>query len=226
MSIENSIPYSNRSNSAFTANTARRVVEADVEPVPLAQLVENLRKMINGKHEQVCEARFDEVLEILAEQKGETETRVETLATSIVHLTEDRLGVDKMLGSLNEKLIRTSKRLDDVEAMEKFYEQALVDSRQEFEVRIDSALDKLHRFVDDFAMRSQRGTNDVAGKLAAHMAEDEKNWMQEREHSLITLEQRIAQWRAEIEDKRKSDMEEVANSIISIGERMMALRGN
>jgi hypothetical protein len=41
---------------------------------------------------------------------------------------------------------------------------------------------------------------------------------------MSALEQRIAQWRAEIDDTRRDDMQEVATSMMDIGQRLMALR--
>jgi hypothetical protein len=46
----------------------------------------------------------------------------------------------------------------------------------------------------------------------------------ERDDSARILDQRIAQWRAEMEDDRREDMDNVATSLMEIGQRMMALR--
>ncbi len=55
--------------------TSRRVREAQVPPaeqqVPLEELMQTMREAFMGDHERVSEARFAEMVDIMAEQKQE-----------------------------------------------------------------------------------------------------------------------------------------------------------
>jgi hypothetical protein len=219
--------YTNSRDGAFTANTARRIVEANAEPVPLEELVANLRKMFVGKHEQLCEARFEEMVDILAEHKAEADSRFETLAKSVLHLKDDQRGIDESLHTMNEKIGTTSQKLtEEFKALKKYCDDALVKSRQELEFKIQAASESHQDAIDDLSLNAKRGLLELSGVFFAHVAEDEKKWERERDNSHSMLEQRIAQWRAEIEDSRRHDMHEVASSMVDIGQRLMALRKN
>jgi hypothetical protein len=228
MSIQSSnSSYTNSRDTAFTANTARRIVEANVEPVPLEELVANLRKAFVGKHEQLCEARFEEMVDILAEHRDEADSRFESLAKSVLHLKDDQCGMDDSLRAMNEKIGTTSERLiEEFKALKKYCDDALVKSRQELEFKIQVASESHQDAIDDLSQSAKRGLLELSGVFFSHVAEDEKKWERERDNSHAILEQRIAQWRAEIEDSRRSDMHEVASSMVGIGHRLMALRKN
>ncbi|MEO6607223.1 MAG: hypothetical protein ABIN69_01990 [Aestuariivirga sp.] len=183
---------------------AQRVRHAAEEPVPLEQLVHKLRQMFTGPHERLCEARFDEMLDILDEQKSVTDDNLESLAQRISKLN---LRMDADHTHFNE-----------------FFSDALAKSRAELEQKIESMGGALRTALDELDHSLRGRLRDMSKTLTAHVGDTETRRAQDRQDTLTALEQRIAQWRAESDDQRRGDLEVVANSMVDIGQRLMVLR--
>ena len=198
MSITKVVSFLSGSDAPATSpRAARRIREAAEEPIPLEQLVLQLREMFTARHERICEARFDEMLDILDEQKSGTEIEVKALAQSIALLD--------------------GKVEDDYQLLSEVFRDSLAKTRGELEEKMDSLAKNLRASITDVdkALRSS---------LTSHLADNEVKRQHDRDQTMTTLEQRIAQWRAEIEDLRRDDMEEVASSMMDIGKRLLAIR--
>ena len=77
---------SNSKSVNMPSGTADRVRRATEEPLALDQMVLQLRQMFTAPHERLCEARFDEVLDILDEQKSATEDELDSIGRRIITL--------------------------------------------------------------------------------------------------------------------------------------------
>lgn len=195
------------SNSTVTESKvgpAFRVREAAKEQVPLEQLVQQMRQMFTAPHERLCEARFDEMLDILDEQKSVTDIEVRALGQRITRL-DDKVG-------------------EDYQLLSEVFRDALAKTRDELESKIDLTSQALRGSIADVDKGLRSSLDALSGSFNAHLAEDEVKRRDDRDQTLMTLEQRIAQWRAEIADSRRDDMEEVASSMMDIGKRLLALR--
>lgn len=113
---------------------------------------------------------------------------------------------------------------DETHVLQEAYSEAVEKLRGDFELRMQIISDTLQRAIKDTETDMRHGLLDLSGSFVAHIADEDKKFEKERERSLTTLEQRIAQWRAEVEDDRREDMQDVAASLVDIGQRLMALR--
>jgi type I site-specific restriction-modification system R (restriction) subunit len=205
MSISKVVSFlSSAGSTPTTGKAATRIRRAVEEPVPLEQLVHKLRQMFTGPHERLCEARFDEILDILDEQKSATEDDLGTLAQRI--------------STLNQRLEEDHNHITD------FFSDALAKSRAEFEQKIEALTGTLRNAIEELDERLRGNLRELSKSMTSRVEEEEGRRSQDRQDTLTALEQRIAQWRAESEDQRRGDMEVVASSMMDIGQRLMVLR--
>ena len=196
---------SNSKHSNMPSGTAEEArSRATEEPLPLDQMVLQLRQMFTAPHERLCEARFDEMLDILDEQKSATEDELDSIGRRII--------------TLNTKLD------NDHTLLSELFGDALTKSRHELELKIEALTTSLRKSLEELEQRLRDGLQDVTRSLAQHVTDNHAKRQLDREQTALTLEQRIAQWRAEIDDTRRGDMQEVASSMVDIGQRLMALR--
>ena len=187
-----------------TGRASLRVRQATEDPVPLEQLVQKLRQMFTGPHERLCEARFDEMLDILDEQKSVTEDNLESLA---------------------QRVSKLNLRLEaDHTHFSEFFSDALAKSRAELEQKIETMAGTLRSALDELDNSLRGNLRDMSKSFAEQMGDTETRRAQDRQDTLTALEQRIAQWRAESDDQRRGDLQVVANSMVDIGQRLMVLR--
>jgi hypothetical protein len=105
------------------------------------------------------------------------------------------------------------------------YGQAISELRSDFELKMQMIADTMQECLKELELDTRREIVELSSTLVAHVSTEETRWEKERGNSMLTLEQRIAQWRAEIEDDRKQDMDEMATSLMELGQKMIALRG-
>ena len=205
MTISKVVSFLSKSgSSAITERTSNRIRQSVEEPVPLDQLVSQLRQMFTAPHERLCEARFDEMLDILGEQKAAT---------------------DGELDSLGRRVLSLGTRLEeDHQILSELFSEALAKTKGELEEKIDMVADRLRSAIDEQNHRLRESLHELSMSFTTHIVEEETRRDEDRGHVMSALEQRIAQWRAEINDTRRYDMQEVATSMMDIGQRLMALR--
>ncbi len=206
-------------------HASMRVMAALNEQVPMERMLGQLREIIVGPHQRLCEARFEEMIDILAEQKGDSDDRFSSIESDIDDIRLSTSRVEKLFGAFDLRFDELSDKVDDeTRAVHEAYEESIGQLRSDFGVRMQMISDTLRECIKELEIDTRRGLLDLSGTFVAHVAEEDRKWERERENSLNTLEQRIAQWRAEVDDDRKQDMDDVAASLVDIGQRMMALR--
>ncbi len=126
-------------------------------------------------------------------------------------------GLGRRIVSLNTKLDTEHNILTDV------LNDALVKSRDQLEQKIGNLSASLFNKLSELDQRLHGALQDVTTSLAQHRSETDTNRHLDREHTAVALEQRIAQWRAEMEDTRHGDMQEVASYMVDVGQKLMAL---
>ncbi len=205
MTISKVVSFLSGSQSPVTSpRTAQRIRQAAEEAMPLDQLVYQLRQMFTAPHERLCEARFDEMLDILDEQKSAAQDEMDNL--------------EKRIAGLNSKLE------EDYALLSVVFRDALAKSRDELEQKMEMISQSLHGSIQDLDQGLRGSLGELSQSFSVHVEEDEAKRERDRQHSMTALEQRIAQWRAEIDDMRRDDMGEVASSMMDIGQRLLALR--
>ena len=202
-----------------------RIREAAKDQIPLEQMIAQLREIIVGPTERVSEARLDEMLDILEDVKGTqsrqidaVSSRVDAVAGKAENLKDGLNNLNHMMGNLETRLTDNSNHLREV-----FFE-AVSQSHNDLEKQIQTVPVLMRSALGELESKLRRSLGELANALSTHIADDEVARKHDREFSMSALEQRIAQWRAEIEDMRRSDMEGVAHSMMDIGQRLMSMR--
>ena len=211
----------------FTAKTSKRVRDSVLDKESNEKLIAQLREIIVGPHQKLCEARFAEVLDIMAEQKDEADERFEVIENDISQMKSSAARMEALFKTFDFRFEALNGRIDDeTKVLQEAYTEAVGQLRGDFELRMQIISDTLQTALKDLETDMRHGLLDLSGSFVAHMADEDKKWEKERAHSLTTLEQRIAQWRAEVDDDRRQDMDDVAASLMDIGQRLMALKRN
>lgn len=226
MSMSKSILSLHGSNhKEFKAGVARRVSDAHGEEIPLDELVRNLRTAFVGNYERVTEARFEEVVDIISDQKGSTDDRFTSLITSVNYLKEQHLEFDQSVGTLNERFTELSDRISsEIKSVLQYCHDVALQTRQEAELMTKAAVSNFDNSLHDVSTKTCESLSTLSNNLAMHTADNENKWEEQKAYTHSILEQRIAQWRAEIDDERVGDMNQIASSMVEFGQRLMSVR--
>jgi dsDNA-specific endonuclease/ATPase MutS2 len=211
-------------HNEFSAGVARRVSDAHIEEVPLEELVRNLRSAFVGNYERITEARFEEVVDIISDQKGSTDDRFTSLLNSVNYLKEQQLEFDQSVGALNERFTELSGRISaEIKSVLQYCHDVALETRQEAQLMTKTAVGDLDDSLHDLSTKTRESLATLSNSLATHTTEDENKWEERKAYTHSILEQRIRQWRAEIEDERVGDMNHIANSMVEFGQRLMSV---
>lgn len=213
------------SETKISDRASWRVRQASVEEEPLDQLLLQLRKIVSGPTERVFEARMEEMLDILDEQVRNADFRMDKITGRVDDVAQVTEAVSKnmrqfdgRLAALGEELASGTRQLEDA------ITQQVSKSHEQLEDQIDSLRSMLLSAMSELESRFNKNVNKISTTVDEHIATGNVEKERQRENVLVAVEQRIAQWRAEIDDTRRDDMKEVATSMMDIGQRLMALR--
>ncbi len=209
----------------FSNGVARRVSDAHFDEVPLEELVRNLRNAFVGNYQRVTEARFEEVVDIISDQKGSTDNQLTSLLTSVSKLTEHDLEVDQSVSSLNVRLTEFSDRIStEMKSVLQYCHDVALQTRQELELMTQKAVGDFDNSFHDLSTKTHESLASFSYNLDVYKAEDENKWEQRKAYAHSILEQRISQWRAEIDDDRAGDMNKIATNMVEFGQRLLSVR--
>lgn len=208
-----------------TSGTARRVHEAMVDTQSNESFLNQLREMVAGPFQRVSEARFVEVLEIVADQDDYAKGKISAIEARLAELANESsltrtrtVEIIDMIESLVTKIAR------DKEQSEHAFSASLRQLRDEFESRASSISDGLEKTFKQSETDMRRAVIGLSDRVQANHGETLHLIEQASASSAKSLEARIAQWRAEIDDYRRQDMGEVASSLMEIGNRLLSQR--
>jgi hypothetical protein len=205
--------------------TAKKVREAKLEAQPVEDMLLQLREIIIGPHERLSEARFEEMLDIMAEQQDENEGRFRAIEADVSEMKIASARMERLFATFDLKVDDLAIKVDDkTREVHEAYGKAISELKSDFALKLEMIAATLQQCLKDLELDTRKELLELSSTLMAHVTEEDKRWEKERDNTSRILEQRIAQWRAEIDDDRKQDMEEVASSLMSIGQRMLALR--
>lgn len=204
---------------------ASRVRDAMQEVHAGDRILGQIRELIAGPALRLGEARLDEMLDILSEQETAAKERFDDLDAEIGNLRTSSTEIRDFCSSLGQKLERLSQTIAaEHEATEASLQMALSSMRIDFEARIAALRDDLRASIQAVADGSSEQIERLSDALNSHVSDTASRFDSLHDDSLDAMEKRIAQWRAEIEDDRRNDMEEVARSLVEIGQRLTSLR--
>ncbi len=212
-------------SAAAICTSHGRMQEAKRESCTAEQIVNQLRELIVGPDIRLTEARFLEMLDILDEQKQGVDQRFERFESHLAEALTNASTMTSLLEDQDSQLTALKQRIDEqVRAIREEHKGVLSDLRQGIEKSTESLFERLVGRVVGFENKLRSEFRSLSASFTNHAAEQDKKWESERANSLATLEQRIAQWRAELADERRQDMQQVAAAVMDIGRRLIALQ--
>ncbi|MDE2384440.1 MAG: hypothetical protein KGO53_07465 [Alphaproteobacteria bacterium] len=210
-----------------TPSSVLRFRQALQDQAPAETLMGQLRDIITGPQARLSEARFEEMLDILEEQKDAATARLDVLEENLGEAVHNASRMTGLLEDQQHDIFALTRKLDDTLKHLRDEQDAALDKlRADLQLGMEMMSDSFKGQVEALEMNMRGGLLDLSSSLVVHIAEEDKRWDRERESARLTLDQRIAQWRAEMEDGRREDREEIANSMVDIGQRLLALRKN
>lgn len=205
--------------------TARKVREARQEAQPVENMLSQLREIIVGPHERLCEARFEEMIEIMSEQQDENEGRFEAIETDVGDMKVASARMEKLFSTFDLKVDDLSFKVDEqTREVHEAYGKAITELKSDFAMKMEMIAGTLQQCLKDLELETRKELLELSSTLMAHVTDEDRRWEKERDNASEIVSQRIAQWRAEVEDDRRQDMDNVASSLMEIGQRMLALR--
>jgi hypothetical protein len=204
---------------------SRRVNEARAEHQPVEDMLLQLREIIVGPYERLSEARFEEMLEIMSEQQDENENRFQTIETDVGEIKVASARMEKLFSTFDLRVDDLAIKVDEkTREVHEAYGKAIHELKGDFALKMEMIAGTLQQCLKDLELETRKELLELSSTLMAHVTEEDKRLLEERDNSSRILDQRIAQWRAEMEDDRREDMDNVASSLMEIGQRMLALR--
>lgn len=195
-----------------------RVRSAMQERGNIDALLTHIRELIVGPTQRLGEARFEELLDILAEQDANVKLKLHTLGGEVrdTATTSRRLG--ELCLAMNERLGVVDTKIDATrEASNAEIEAALMAINEQIDKKFEELEAKMDERLSADARDTRREIEALTAALDTHVTRTEDMFVQAREVSFASIEQRIAQWRAEIADERRQDMDQMTESLVDIG---------
>jgi hypothetical protein len=204
---------------------SRRVNEAKSERQPVEEMLLQLREIIVGPYERLSEARFEEMLDIMSEQQDENENRFQAIETDVGEIKVASARMEKLFSTFDLRVDDLAFKVDEkTREVHEAYGKAIHELKSDFALKMEMIAGTLQQCLKDLELETRKELLELSSTLMAHVSEEDKRMEKERDDSSRILDQRIAQWRAEMEDDRRGDMDAVASSLMEIGQRMLALR--
>jgi len=202
-----------------------RLRNAMRETAPAESLMGQLRDIIVGPQTRLSEARFEELLDILDEQKCAATMRFEQVEKHLGETVENTTQITTLLEGQDAEIGQLKLRIDtQVQDLREEQRQALREMRVGLDLNMEALAESLKSRMQQIEITLRSEVLDLTGTVVLHIDDEDRRWEAERGHSLAALEKRIAQWRAELDDGRRNDMQTVANSMMDIGRRLLALQ--
>jgi hypothetical protein len=202
-----------------------RVKAAMHERGNIEALLGHIRELIVGPTQRLGEARFEELLDILAEQDASNKVKMQALRGEVTENAAGSRRLGELCLAMNDRIGQVDAKVGaGREASKAELEAALMAINEQIEKKCEELEAKTNERIAASARETRREIEALSAALGAHVARTEEMFVQAREVSFASIEQRIAQWRAEIADERRQDMEQMTESLVDIGQRLIHLR--
>ena len=184
-----------------------------------------LRDMLNGPYQRISEARFEEMLDILMEQDDFARSKFTAIEAGLEDVVVETSFLRDKYEALQERINIVVERSEAEQAATRaVFDDALATLREEFEAKSVILAETLNKSMKETETETRRALAGLSASVEDNKHESARNFEQAKASSAHSLETRIAQWRAEIEDERKEDLSEVAAAMMEIGKRILAQR--
>lgn len=184
-----------------------------------------LRDLLVGPHQRLSEARFEELLDILDEQDTFNRGKFAEIEAGLDDVAAETSDLRTKYDTLTTRIDSLVQQAEAEKAATRLaFEEAVAKLRDEFDVKVKILSSTLRESLQETEEETQRAIREVSATVLTSRAESRSLFEKAQTASLDSLEQRIAQWRAEIEDERAEDMEKVAASLVDIGQKLLGSR--
>jgi uncharacterized protein YdiU (UPF0061 family) len=184
-----------------------------------------LRDLLVGPHQRLSEARFEELLDILDEQDTFNRGKFAEIEAGLDDVSAEAADLRGKYDTLSNRIEVLVQQAEAEKAATRLaFEEAVAKLRDEFDVKVKILSATLCESLQDTEEDTQRALRELTSSVHTSRAESRTLFEKAQTASLDSLEQRIAQWRAEIEDERAEDMEKVAASLVDIGQKLLGSR--
>ena len=181
-----------------------------------------LRELLIGPHQRLSEARFEELLDILDEQDTFNRGKFAEIESGLDDVGAETADLRGKFDVLSERIDTLMQQAEAEKAATRLaFEEAVVKLRDEFDVKVKILTSTLRESLQETEDDTQRAIRELSASVQTSRTESRSLFEKAQTASLDSLEQRIAQWRAEIEDERAEDMEKVAASLVDIGHKLL-----
>lgn len=181
-----------------------------------------VREMVSEPYQKLSEARFEEMLDILMEQDDFARSKFTALESGLEDVAVETNFLREKYDALKERIDIVMERFEaERVATRAAFEEALEKLREEFDVKASILSETLRKSLQHTEDETKRALAGLSTTVQDNKQESARLFELAQTSSLNSLETRIAQWRAEIEDERKEDMGEVAAALMEIGKRML-----
>lgn len=188
-------------------------------------LISQLREILVGPHQRLSEARFEELLDILEEQDDFNRGKFTEIEAGLDDVASEAADLRDKYDHLTSKIeTLTAQAEAEKAATRQAFEDAVGKLRTEFDFKVKILTETLKDSLAETESETQRNLRELTASVKQTQQESRSLFEKAQTSSLDSLEQRIAQWRAEIEDERAEDMEKVAASLVDIGQKLLTTR--
>lgn len=203
---------------AMSSRRRSDVARPDAVNGPGDEILLQLRNLLLGNAQQESEAQYGALVDKLethatqnAERMQALEGRLKSAATATAALRNDYDALDTTFNRFIEAAGREREDLRNT----------FIQAMEDLEAEMDSKVEALTKSVWT-KMQQSASVSDRAFKELAEEADMLKREIVEHSRTVNAstdkiFEQRIAQWRAEIDDDRADDMRKVASALLDLG---------
>ncbi len=229
MSQPDILSFPSRGPKKKQGQGALRVKEALRETLTISRggeaVLSQLRDLLVGPHQRLSEARFEELLDILDEQDTFNRGKFAEIEAGLDDVSAEASDLREKFDGLSTRIETLVQQAEAEKAATRLaFEEAVTKLRDEFDVKVKILSSTLRESLQDTEEETQRAIRELSSSVQTSRAESRNLFEKAQTASLDSLEQRIAQWRAEIEDERAEDMEKVAASLVDIGQKLLNTR--
>jgi DNA repair exonuclease SbcCD ATPase subunit len=204
-----------------------RVNMARMTPERSEEVLSKLRDLLTGPQQQLAEARYGEMVDILEEQDLSQQQNFNVLSSQIGELATGIAKLKDAFSDLQTLYDKANTRHDQqMTELRAHVERALAAHADEMNTRFTTLSETTLQNINATLDACRRDLDQLSTAVDVHKAATVQGLETLKTKSMTALDQRLAQWRAEREDERVDDLKAVADSFTDIGQRLAALRLN
>lgn len=212
-------------SSAALAATSRPAKPEMADAGAGDEILMQLRSLLFGGVYDNTEAQYETLVDVLEEHTHRSTNQLQALEGRVRSLAGENMKLGKDYATLDDAFSQFITRASrEREAIRSTFEDAIRNLQAEMDNSVEALTKSAWTRLRDTESVTRRAVNqlsDEAGNLRKAALEDARSV---HDSTVGIVEQRIAQWRAEIEDSRKEDSQKMASSILALADMLTVRR--